>query len=117
MHALRRLGAREARQKLEAYEAHLANTGTATVRLGHCDRLLNTLAPGWWVLAFTDLFYRGDLTERRGVPLRRWLKTLLQRVDFLGWASSREFAAAGFILARRVPREREHRRAFHPQPR
>ena len=41
--------------------------------------------------------------QQRGVPLRRWLKVLLQRADFAGWATSTEFAAAGYnICVRRA---------------
>ena len=37
------------------------------------------------------------------MPLRRWLKVLLQRADFAGWAASKEFAAAGYnICVRRA---------------
>ena len=65
---VRRLGATAARQTLEAKEAHLANKDVATLRLGYRDRLLNSLAPDWWVRVCTDLVCRGDIAERCGVP-------------------------------------------------
>ena len=35
--------------------------------------------------------------------MRRWLKVLMQRADFVGWAASKEFAAAGHnICVRRA---------------
>ena len=37
----------------------------------------------------------------RGLPLRRWLKLLLRRVDFPGWARCKEFAVAGRNLCMR----------------
>ena len=41
--------------------------------------------------------------EQRGVRLRTWLKALLRRADFAGWATSKEFAAAGYnICVRRA---------------
>ena len=57
--ALRCLGASEARKRLEAYQAFLDGASTDTLRLGYCDKLLNSFAPEWWVSAFTDLFFRG----------------------------------------------------------
>ena len=103
VHALRRLGEGEARKRLVAYQAFLDGARTDTVRMDYCARLLDSFAPQWWVSAFTDLFFRGGFVERRGLPLRRWLKALLQRADFAGWAASKEFAAAGYnICVRRA---------------
>ena len=95
VHALKKLGNNEARRKLEEYQAFLDGSATPTLLVGYSSKLLNSFSPDWWVLAFTDLFFRGDFREQRGVRLRRWLKVLLQRVDFLGWASSKEVAVAG----------------------
>ena len=61
VHALRCLGATEARKRLEAYQAFLDGVSTETLRLGYCDKLLNSFAPEWWVSAFTDLFFRGGI--------------------------------------------------------
>ena len=47
VHALRRLDASEARKRLEAYLAFLDGAAAGTLRLGYCDRLLNSFAPTW----------------------------------------------------------------------
>ena len=88
VHALRKLGSDESRKKLEEYQPFLSGSTTVTWRLGHSSMILNSFDPDWWVRAFTDLFYRGDFVVQPGMALRRWLKLLLQRVDFLGWAMS-----------------------------
>ena len=45
---------------------------------------------------FTDLFYRGDFHEVKGLGLRKWSRLLLRRRDFLGWASSKEFVVTAY---------------------
>ena len=37
----------------------------------------------------------------RGLPLRKWAKVLLRRVDFRGWAASKELAAVLFNICLR----------------
>ena len=36
-----------------------------------------------------------------GLALRPWLKSLMDRIDFIGWSASKEFAAAGYNLCLR----------------
>ena len=69
-----------------------------TVRIGHGHKPLNTYAPEWWVLAFTDLFFSGDFMARRGLSLRQWARTLVRRADFAGWAACKEFAATAYNI-------------------
>ena len=87
VHALRALRSNEARQKLDEYYTFLVHS-EHTVRIPHRAAVLNSFAPDWWVLCFTDLFYRCDFIEQPGLGFREWAKLLLRRMDFLGWASS-----------------------------
>ena len=98
VHALRKLGSDESRKELEEYQAFLSGSTTVTWRLGHSSKILNSFDQHWWVRAFTDVLYRGDFVVPSGMALRRWLMLLLQRVDFLGWAMSKSFAAAGYNI-------------------
>ena len=94
-----------AKQELrEDFHKHLDGDAGNALRIGHGHQPLNTFDPEWWVLAFTDLFFAGDFLVRRGLPLRKWAKTLLQRVDFVGWAACKEFAAAAYNIAFAEPR-------------
>ena len=71
--------------------------------MGHSSNLVNTFDPDWWVYCFTDLFFRGDFRIPKGVGLRRWSCFLIHRMDFRGWAFSKEWAAtAQNICVRRA---------------
>ena len=92
---------------IEEYQAFLSGSTTVTWRLGHSSNILNTVDPDWWARAFTGLLYRGDFVVQPGMALWRWLKLLLQRVDFLVWAMSKPFAAAGYNICLRREQIRE----------
>ena len=100
VHAIRALNASETRKKLADYHNFIEGA-PPTVRIGHTRTPLNSFSPDWWVLSFTDLFFAGDFTPQPGLHgrLRRWAKLLLQRVDYLGWAASKEFAAAAMNIS------------------
>ena len=100
VHALKSLGSGAARKKLDEFHSFL--DGDARVlRVSHDSKVLNTFDPNWWVCSFTDLFFRGDFTEQKGLGLRAWLGLLIRRVDYLGWAASKELAASGYNIALR----------------
>ena len=80
------------------------------VLVAHDMQLLNTFHPDWWVLCFTDLFYRGDFKVPPRFSLRSWGAALLKRRDFAGWAASKELAATIHnIVARRTQMWHVHR--------
>ena len=108
VHAIQKLSASEARKKLEEYHDFVEDK-PRTVRIGHARQPLCTFSDDWWVCAMTDLFYTGDFYKQRGISLRKWAKTLLQRADYSGWALSKEFAAA----ARNICIRRDQMWAVH----
>ena len=73
--------------------------GIPTLKLGHKDTLLNSFDGDYWCSTMSHLFFRGDCKEfyecHTGTQLtgRRWARVLFSRVDFRGWACSKEFAA------------------------
>ena len=67
VHALRRLGSSEARKRLDMYQAFIDGTSVATVRMARSTAILCSFNPYWWVLTFTDLFYRGDMVQPKWV--------------------------------------------------
>ena len=78
------------------------------MKVGHKADLLNSFNPEYWVQIMSHLFFRGDCCEfYNGHPKdqprgQEWAKILLARVDFRGWALSKEFAAiAANIVVRR----------------
>jgi hypothetical protein len=94
--ALGKLGQRESNDMLEEYEAHRqGNTKRVVIKVGHRNTLLNSYDEDFWVRAFTDLFPRGGCAERyshlstRHASGRLWIRCLLKRADFRGWAVSR----------------------------
>jgi hypothetical protein len=98
--ALKKLGASETQQKLEDFRQQ-QDGDRVVVRIGHEARPLNTFHPDWWTVSFTDLFFRGDFCEPKGIELRQLAKVLMQRADFVGWAKSKEFATACMNIALR----------------
>ena len=102
VHAIQGLCGAEARKLREEFHDFLdGGEAQDKLRLQHDRQVLNTFSPLWWVHAFTDLFFSGDFSVPRGISLRRWLKVLIRRVDFAGWAQSKEFAVAGYNLCLR----------------
>ena len=95
--ALGKLGRRETHDMLEEYEAHRqGNSDSAkalVLKVGHRNVLLNSYDGSFWVRAFTDLFPRGGCAERyshlstRHASGRLWIRCLLNRADFRGWAA------------------------------
>ena len=104
VHALQGLATKEVRQKLDEFHRQGENFA---VRLPHGTKLLNSFDEDYWAVCFVDLFYRGDCRERysqhtKQVRGRTWIKLLLKRADFAGWAMCKEFAACTFnVLLRR----------------
>lgn len=96
--ALKALEAAETQEKLKEFCAQY-DGDRAVLRIGHEGKPLNTFRPDWWVVTFTDLFYRGDCKEQKGLKVRSWAKVLMQRHDFPGWATSKEFAASAMNIA------------------
>jgi len=105
IHAIRGLASKEVRQKLDEFHCQGESLG---VRVSHGSALLNSFSCDFWGTCFVDLFYRGDCQERRAQHKqqllgRAWIKLLLRRVDFRGWALCKEFAATVFnTLVRRA---------------
>ena len=111
--ALQKVGSDDVRRRLGEFEAQ--QTGSQVImNVGHSSDLLNSFAEDFWSCAFTDLFPRGDCQEkypkqkypniatRSHTQGRKWAKMLLKRDDFLGWGSSKEFAAVAYnIFVRR----------------
>lgn len=112
--ALAALNSTETRAKLAAFE-HARQSQVLTLQLPAESTLLDMFSPSLWSHCFSDLFYRADCWEHHPAhktnpgkgrsPLdhsRRWIRTLFQRADFTGWATSKEFAAvAANIFLRR----------------
>ena len=101
MWALKRLGKSEAQTKLEDFHNHLDSKDKYVVPLGHARVALNTFDPDWWVVSFTDLFYRGDFRIPKGLKVRPWAALLFRRCDFREWAGSKDFAVAAYNIALR----------------
>ena len=106
--ALHKLASREIREQLHAF-VQQAETGHVNIKVGHRPELLNSFSADYWTHTLSHLFYRDDCREsypchgRRQLRGRRWGKVLLKRVDFRGWALSKESAAmlANIDLRRR----------------
>jgi len=94
-----------ARQELETFWQQPA--AGVVLKLRHEPELLNSFDYWFWAHCFVDLFFRGDCREKYSqhspqLGGKRWIKVLLKRADFHGWAQSKEFAACVYnILLRR----------------
>ena len=92
VHALHGLASSETRKTLRQFHEQMQGS-QVVLPVGHDTKLLDTFIPEWWVLAFTDLFFRGDFRVPKGLSLRCWGNALIKRMDFSGWMNSKEFAA------------------------
>lgn len=138
--ALRRLASPEVRQELDEFQASLdqldgigekspgdhardelrkfaSNVGEErlTLKIAHDRDFLNSFDEDYWARCFVDLFFRSDCQEkyRQHTPQlggQKWIRVLLKRADFRGWAMSKEFAAVvANILLRREQMRAVHR--------
>ena len=63
------------------------------IKIGHASEMLNSFVDDYWAQVLSHLFYRGDCREQPGLRGRSWAKVLISRIDFRGWALSKDFAA------------------------
>ncbi len=104
--ALAKLHAKEVREKLKAF-SNQDRGGDRSVTIRYSDEFLRSNDPSFWFRCFVRLFPRGDCMERSverptHVPMQRWVKCLLKRVDFRLWARDVEFVAALYnVMLRR----------------
>ena len=106
VYLLRKLTAKEAREKLEAANARLATKGAECLSVTHTSELLSNFHPDFWVSCFLDLFPRGDCQEKslrpKALNSNLWAKTLIDRGDFKRWRRCLEFVASTYnVLLRR----------------
>lgn len=105
--ALQQLANEDIQRQLDAFEK-ARQEHVLTLQLGTSNTLMDSRDTAFWAHCFCDLFYRADCRERHaGQPSalhgKLWARALLKRVDFRGWAESREFAAvAANIFMRRA---------------